>query len=90
MNGNTTTIEKCCVKDVSKYYYRLFKPIIASVVEIETIEWEWISLLESIIYKVYRALKLVKNGHMSNICQTFETTEFHKFSGDYYTFEELQ
>jgi len=40
MNGNTTTIDKCCVKDVSKYYYRLYKSIIAGVVESATIEWE--------------------------------------------------
>jgi hypothetical protein len=48
------------------------------------------SLLKSKTYKVCRASKLVKYGHMSNICQTFETTEFHKFSDKYYTFEELQ
>ena len=36
-------------------------------------------LVKSMTYKVYRASKLVKHGHMSNICQTFETTEFHKF-----------
>ena len=48
------------------------------------------SLLKSKTYKIYRASKLVKLGHMSNICQTFETTEFHKFSVKYYSFEELQ
>jgi len=47
------------------------------------------SVVKSMTYKVYRATKLVKHGHMSNICQTFETTEFHKFSDKYYAFEEL-
>ncbi|MDB9864856.1 hypothetical protein OAD23_06675 [Candidatus Thioglobus sp.] len=40
MNGNTTTIVKCCVKDVSKYYYPLYKSSTARVVESATIEWE--------------------------------------------------
>jgi len=40
MNGNTTTIDKCCVKDMSKYYYPLYNSSIARVVESATIEWE--------------------------------------------------
>ena len=40
-------------------------------------------------YKVYRASKLVKHADMSNIWQTFDITEFHKFSDKYYAFKEL-
>ena len=39
---------------------------------------------------VYRASKLVKHGDMSNIWQTFDITESHKFSDKYDAFEELQ
>ena len=40
MNGNTTNIDKCCVKDMTKYYSTLYKSSIARVVESATIEWE--------------------------------------------------
>ncbi len=40
MNGNTTNLHKCCVKDVSKYYYPLCKSSAEWVVESSTIEWE--------------------------------------------------
>ena len=48
------------------------------------------SLVKSMTYNFYRATKLVKQGHMSNIWQTYETTEFHMFSDKYYPFEELK
>ena len=40
MNGNTTNLHKCCVKDVSKYYYQLYRSSTERVVESATIEWE--------------------------------------------------
>jgi len=40
MYGNTSTIDKCCVKDMSKYYYPLYKSITERVVVSATIEWE--------------------------------------------------
>ena len=38
MNGNTTNLHKCCVKDVSKYYSPLCKSMLVRVVETTTIE----------------------------------------------------
>ena len=40
MNGNNTNLNKCCVKDMSKYYSALYMSSIARVVESATIEWE--------------------------------------------------
>jgi len=40
MNGNTTTIDNRCVKDMSKYYSALYRSSTAGVVESATIEWE--------------------------------------------------
>jgi len=40
MNKNITNLNKWCVKDVSKYYYPLYKSSTARVVENATIEWE--------------------------------------------------
>ena len=40
MNENTTTLHRCCVKDVSKYYYPLYMSNIERAVENATFEWE--------------------------------------------------
>jgi len=40
MNENTSNLSKYCVKDMSKYYYPLYKSSTARVVESATIEWE--------------------------------------------------
>jgi len=40
MTGNTTNLNKCCVKDMSKYYYPLYRSSTERVVESATIEWE--------------------------------------------------
>jgi hypothetical protein len=37
MTGNTTNLNKCCVNDMSKYYYPLFKSMVVRVVENATI-----------------------------------------------------
>jgi len=40
MNGNSTNINKCCVKDMSQYYYPLYKSMAVRGIEFTTIEWE--------------------------------------------------
>ena len=40
MNEITLNLNKCCVKDMSKYYYPLYKSVTARVLESSTIEWE--------------------------------------------------